>query len=217
MFKPAFRYITATTIVFSALGAMVPVSNAFTLVGDSVSASIESLGTHSRVITQFNSPQNVVDPGVEFTGGVFTPFSRSFPLPIQMINSFGAEVDVQDSGFQITFLHLEGSITGAGSNIGSFVRFNLMDLNPSDGSIISNIRQTAGRTNSVTTMFTTSSVHVDFRSVGAGASGGELPDIYEFVIETTSVPEPSTILGLTTTFAFGTLLKQEFSKKKNKS
>jgi hypothetical protein len=82
---------------------------------------------------------------------LFTPNAAGTPFPIQLINSFGMEIDISASSFRITFLHIPGSNTGFGGP-GDFdpdFRVNLTDLNPSDGnpsdvSFISGVSQTGG-------------------------------------------------------------------------
>jgi hypothetical protein len=163
------------------------------LLGTNVSASLQPLNISAGVITQFVSPQIVVDPGVEFTGGLFTPNAALQPLAIQLINSFAIDLDVFASSFRITISHVPGSITGFES-LTPGLRVVLSDLHPSDGAIISGIGQTAGLTQPITSAFVSSasSVSVDFKSFGVPLQ--ELPNIYEFQLQTQAVPEPSTLV-----------------------
>lgn len=161
-----------------------------------MSASLQPLQGFSEVITQFASPQVVVDPGTEFTGGVFTPNAAGFPLPIQLINSFAMDMDIFASSFGITILKVSGSNDGFESFVGAVLRVNLSDLNPSDGSFISGVSQTGGATGPITSVFVSSpsSVSIDFSSFGANTAAGPLPNTYDFQLQTTAIPEPSTFV-----------------------
>lgn len=165
------------------------------LVGDSVSVSLQPLQGSSGVITQFVSPQVVGAAGTEFTGGVFTPNAAGLPLPTQLINSFAMDVDVLASSFSITVLHVSGSNTGFESFVGAVLRVNLGDLNPSDGSFISGVSQTGGNTGPITSVFVSSpsSVSIDFSSFGPPVDG-TLPNTYDFLLQTTATPEPNTFV-----------------------
>ena len=182
----ALLSITSILLLFSAS------PGSTTLIGDFVSASIQPLQTSAAVITQFVSPKIVVDPGVEFSAGSFTPNAGGQPLPIQLINSFGIELDVFASEFEIKILQVPGSNTGFTSFTGPVVRVNLSDLNPSGGGFISGITQTAGPTSPITSLFVSSpsSVGVDFVAFGVPVAGS-LPNIYRFQLQTT-IPEPAT-------------------------
>ncbi len=178
-------------LLYVSILVLTPTYVSATLIGDSVSASIQPLQGSAGVITQFVSPRVVVDPGVEF-GGSFTPNAASQPLPIQLINSFEIEIDVLASAFQIKVLQVSGSITGFTSFTGTVLRVNLGDLNPSDGAFISGITQTAGPTSPIGSLLVSSpsSVLVDFIAFG-DPGAGPLPNIYKFQLQTT-IPEPAT-------------------------
>ncbi|MFN0054555.1 MAG: hypothetical protein ACKV0T_20460 [Planctomycetales bacterium] len=169
-------------------------ASAFTLIGDSVVASLHPLWNSGEIITQFASPQVVNNPGTEFTGGLFTPNAAGFDLPTQLINSFAMDIDVFAWGFRITVSHVDGSNTGFESFIGPVLRVDLSDLNPSDGATIKGISQTSGRSSPITSAFVSSpsSVSIDFRAFGVDLAG-PLPNTYDFELHT---PEPSALSAL---------------------
>lgn len=181
-----------------------------TLIGDAVSASIQALQSTAAVITQFASPRIVVDPGVEFLGGSFTPNAGGLPLPTQLINSFGIDLDVFASEFQIIILQVPGSITGSTSFIGPVIRVNLSDLNPSGGAFISGITQIAGPTSPIASISVSSpaSVAVDFVAFGTPGAGS-LPNIYRFQL-LTSIAEPANVILL----GVGLLVLGAYGRKK---
>lgn len=90
-FPLAFSRLTSTFTVSLSLIAilLLPAGNGWaTLIGNSVMTA--------AVITQFVSPQIIVNAGVEFSGGSFTPNAGGLPLPTQLINCFG--ISNRDSG-----------------------------------------------------------------------------------------------------------------------
>jgi hypothetical protein len=204
----------AVLLCVSVFFVVAPTYVSASLIGDSVSASLQPLQVSSAVISQFVSPQVVVSPGSEFTGGVFTPNAAAFPLPIQLINSFGMDIDIFESSFRITILHVSGSNTGSETLV-AVMRVNLSDLNPSDGSSIVGVSQTGGPTNPtdpITSAFVSSpsSVAIDFRAFGEFAAG-PLPNVYDFQLQTT-IPEPSTFV----LFGIGLLGILEYSWRRRK-
>jgi hypothetical protein len=151
--------------------------------GSTASASLQPLAASCAVITQFTSPQVITDPGVEFTGGQFTPNAAGFPLPVQQVNSFGMDVDILPGGARVTINEIPGSITGFGSNFGPVLRLNLSDLTFS-GAYLSGVAPSDVGGSTFASVTSPTSLAIDFSSFGATT--------YDFQFFTT-VPEPATL------------------------
>jgi len=186
MLIPRLRLLAAALVI-----ALIPLaSRAATggdLVGSSISADIQSLGSGGP-ITQLVSPQTVVNPGVEFTGGQFTPNAYGYPLSIEQNNSMGMDVDVFATSVRV--IMLDGSLTGAHSNFGPTVRLNVTNIH-FPGQYVSAINQTAGPAVYGYSITSPYSIAIDFDDFSARTM--------DFAL--TPAPEPASLALLSTALA----------------
>ena len=161
------------------------------LVGTSVSADMQGLAGTGGVITQFTSPQTVVDPGVEFTG-TFTPNAGGYPLAIELTNAMGMSVDI--SAMSLRVMMQNGSITGAHINFGPTIRVEVTNLSfPSapPGTSLTGITQTDGPAPYDVLVTSPTSLAIDFNDFSERTM--------DFDLVTSTVPEPA--LALVVLFA----------------
>jgi hypothetical protein len=175
----AFAFALCAAVVLGVAPACAVAAN---MNGTSVSADMQSLQGSCAVMNQFASPQVVVDPGTEFTGGQFTPNAGFQPPAVQQINSFGMEVDLFLSSIRIIMQEIPGSIQGYSNNFGPVLRVNVSDLT-FVGEYLSGIAQTSGPPVSGALITSSTSVAFDFKDFSARTM--------EFQLLTT-VPEPQT-------------------------
>jgi hypothetical protein len=148
------------------------------LIGTSVSADMQRFSS-GDIITQFTSPQTVVDPGVEFSGR-FTPNAFGQPLAVQQGNSFDMSVDV--SAMSLRVMMTQTSIAGAHINFGPSIRVNVTNIDLS-GQYLTGITQTSGPAPYAVSLTSPTSIAIDFDDFSERTM--------DFDLIATSIPEPA--------------------------
>jgi hypothetical protein len=148
------------------------------LVGVTFSGQLSS-GPGTSLVSQFSSPQVVVDPGVEFTG-VVNDLVFGDPFQIQ--------ADLSDHGLDVIVTYTGSASSGTESGVGQVDLTELGAQVPSILSVVASATNPGGATFS----FTTDSISV---TVGTIDFSQNVPIDFHFdvVAGAAAVPEPSSL------------------------